>query len=707
MSVAKRPYTALWKVTKGTTMFLSSWILLCLLLLHHFDSSCSFSSSPRFQHGRLTRCHRDVKFTTTTTTTTTTKTASFTSSALHASSPIPRWTFRIGPEARKRLLSLVSNPFQDRKQQQPPWRVKNNSVETQPQDLIYSGTANHTMTSALTSDALASQQDVAMDSAASSTSTSTLPSYRTLIVFTITTILIWLSEPLLSLVDTTIVGWTCDPRAAVVQIAALGPATMLYDSAIYVTYFLAVATTNQVAPALAKKQWRELRRLTSHLMGSAVVIGAFVTAICWFLGRSLITSMVGTIANTEIIPLATTYSYIRATVAPFCVLGFVAQSFCLACLDVTTPAIAVIVSSFVNVIGDLVLTTFWGIQGAAIATALATVSSCLILVNKVQKTITDWKRMENQEKDAFITQPTAALTPAEDVNSSPSANKQAVNATTVLKRTTPTSSSWNVTNTDDIPIRNPHNTSSESSSFSKSALAAPNKQANTEREKDIPFLSLPDRKSFVELIQLGGPIFLVMMAKICCYSLMTLRATNFGIVPLAAQNIMMRIFFFYACFGDSLSQAAQSYYPAVNRQERGRLLKRLLYLCTWMGIWNSQIASIIIKQFGGILTKDASILHTMASHTKYLGLSVLLHPFIMLFEGTVLAKRDLTFMVATYAFVGALHFGFVFSPYTNTFQELWRALFIFQITRLIQFGGRVWKERNSDGALVDPAEVTK
>jgi Na+-driven multidrug efflux pump len=94
------------------------------------------------------------------------------------------------------------------------------------------------------------------------------------------------------------------------------------------TYFLAIAATNQLAPALAKKDYKRLRRSTSHLMGLALLFGCLVSAITFGFGRSLITQMVGSSMSqtAEIIPLATNYAKIRAAVAPLCVVDFVAQS---------------------------------------------------------------------------------------------------------------------------------------------------------------------------------------------------------------------------------------------------------------------------------------------------------------------------------------------------------------------------------------------
>ena len=181
-----------------------------------------------------------------------------------------------------------------------------------------------------------------------------LPSYRQLGVFTATTILIWLSEPLLSLVDTTIVGLTASAQSAVVQIAALGPATTLFDSLIYTTYFLAISTTNQLAPGLAaaaavssskstsskENPWKDLRQSTSHLLGLAIVFGSMVSAITFLFGKSIIGQMVGGATSmgaaeaAAIIPLSNNYARIRAAVAPFSILGFVAQSVSIALMTV-------------------------------------------------------------------------------------------------------------------------------------------------------------------------------------------------------------------------------------------------------------------------------------------------------------------------------------------------------------------------------------
>lgn len=521
-----------------------------------------------------------------------------------------------------------------------------------------------------------------------------LPSYRQLIVFTATTILIWISEPLLSLVDTTIVGMTSSSRSAVVQIAALGPATTLYDSSIYMTYFLAIATTNLISPALAKKDWKKLRKSTSHFMGLAVIFGSIVAAVCLTGGKQLITSMVGTTQSQQvIIPLATQYARIRAAVAPFAVVDFCAQSFCLACLDTKTPAIAVAVASLVNIVGDSILCPLYGIQGAAVATAMATVSSCAILVRQVRRKTKEWKTL--QEEEEYIAAALKSKTLSINVTAaSTSIQTKVVNGAIEF-----------IDSPDDIDLQDNNNTEKDLKASSRNNVTrkSTNGAINGAASTNIPFCSLPDRKSLVDLVGLAGPIFLVMMGKIACYSVMTIQATRLGIIPLAAHNIMMRVFFFFACFGDSLSQAAQTFFPQTPLKTK--LLKRLLFLSTGVGLIISQASQFILTNLGVYLTKDAAILQTMATYAPYMACSMLLHPFIMLAEGAILARRDLMYLVGMYVSTMALHFGMVLR-WTSTFSGLWLVFLGFQSIRLLQFASRViWKTRRED-SQVATAPVT-
>jgi Na+-driven multidrug efflux pump len=202
---------------------------------------------------------------------------------------------------------------------------------------------------------------------------------------------------------------------------------------------------------------------------------------------------------------------------------------------------------------------------------------------------------------------------------------------------------------------------------------------------------------------------------------MTVRCTKFGVETLAVHSIMMRLFFFFACFGDSLSQVAQSFMPAVLFHNKSKvhpdpaingeciaslkeadvtkekrisdltlMLRRLLVVGAWVGVLNSQISTMLIKYFGQYLTKDFVITSLMKKYCSYMGLSLLVHPFIMLLEGIVLANRDFRSLIVTYAITMGMHFT-ILSNFSNSFPAVWRTFFLFQCTRLSLYAYRVWR----------------
>ena len=475
-------------------------------------------------------------------------------------------------------------------------------------------------------------------------------------MFTATTIMIWISEPLLSLVDTTVVSLT--QKNAVVQVAALGPATTLIDSLQYLTYFLAMATTSQLAKFLALKDYRKLQETTSQILGVAAVLGVFISAIVFGLGLPLLSTMIGgSSSSPELVGLAARYCWIRASVAPLAVMGMVAESSCLANVDTMTPAIAVFSASVVNLVGDLAL-SFWGIQGAAIATAVATITSTSIMLRKVKKRKEMWRQRELEQ--------------ANGVAGSESSSHSQVNG-----------SSGMTSVTEGSPIINQDENISD-------------KADNTDKSGEIskvPFLSLPDKSSTLDLLKLSGPMFFVMLGKIACYGAMSVRATDFGVVNLAAHSIMMRIFFFFTCFGDSLSQATQSFlpralYPKPIQQNIRKILKRFLIFSTCVGVFISFGSNWILTDMVGYLTNDKAVIATISKHSKFVTLSLLLHPFIMLTEGTLIATRDFRNLVISYSVTIAMHFSLLALACTS-FQDIWRVLFLFQSIRLSLFGTRV------------------
>ncbi|GAX27248.1 hypothetical protein FisN_13Lh195 [Fistulifera solaris] len=469
-----------------------------------------------------------------------------------------------------------------------------------------------------------------------------LPSYHQLVVYTLATVAIWMAEPLLSLVDTTVVGLT-QGATSTVQIASMGPATTLFDSVLYGCWFLAVATTSQVAQALAKQDYHELQTVVRNVLGVSLSLGFGVTAFLLLGGPIVLHTMVQSSASTpSLVHYASQYTRIRALVAIPAIASQVLQSTCLATLDVRTPAIAVLVASVVNIVGDLLLSPTMGVVGAAWATAAATVASTGILFRAVVKQMKQWE-MQANEKTRIDTLDDEVLN-------------------------------------DKISI------------VSVASLGILAKGWNT-----VSFMfSLPNGRQFMELLRLSGPLFYAINAKLACYSALTIRCAPFGVTALAAFNIMMRIFCSFACFGYSLSQAAQSFVPAAllsNDETKNfcGIMKRLLLIGAMMAFVN-QGATFTLSQFGRFFTTDAGVISMLHDSNMFLGLALVLHPVTMLLEGAVIGMRDFKSLVATYTITLGVHLG-VLKLFTNSLSEVWRAFFILQLVTMSLYSGCIWTRK--------------
>ncbi|KAK1369491.1 Protein DETOXIFICATION [Heracleum sosnowskyi] len=187
---------------------------------------------------------------------------------------------------------------------------------------------------------------------------------------------LWLCGPLMSLIDTVVVA-----QSSSVQLAALGPATVLCDDLGYVFMFLSIATSNLVATALAGKGKDEVQHQISVLLFVGLTCGVLMLLFTRFFGAWALTAFTGP-KNVDIIYSANKYVQIRGLAWPAVLIGWVAQSASLGLKDSWGPLKALIVASAINGIGDVVLCTFlgYGIAGAAWATMASQVVAAYMMV---------------------------------------------------------------------------------------------------------------------------------------------------------------------------------------------------------------------------------------------------------------------------------------------------------------------------------------
>lgn len=191
---------------------------------------------------------------------------------------------------------------------------------------------------------------------------------------------LWLCGPLMSLIDTAVIG-----QSSSVELAALGPGTVLCDYMSYGFMFLSVATSNMVATSLAKQDKSEVQHQISTLLFVGLTCGILMLLFTRFQGAWALSAFSGA-KNAHMISAANTYVQIRGLAWPAVLVGWVAQSASLGMKDSWGPLKALAVASVINGIGDVVLCLFlgYGIAGAAWATMVSQVVAGFMMIEALK-----------------------------------------------------------------------------------------------------------------------------------------------------------------------------------------------------------------------------------------------------------------------------------------------------------------------------------
>ncbi|KAF8013496.1 hypothetical protein BT93_I1364 [Corymbia citriodora subsp. variegata] len=192
---------------------------------------------------------------------------------------------------------------------------------------------------------------------------------------------LWICGPLMSLIDTAVVG-----QGSSIELAALGPGTVLCDNMSYVFMFLSIATTNMVATSLARWDKSEVQHQISILLFIGFVCGLSMLLFTRFLGTWAITAFTGP-ENAHIVPAANTYVQIRGLAWPAVLVGWVAQSASLGMKDSWGPLKALTAATVINGVGDILLCSVlgYGIAGAAWATMVSQVVAGYMMIEALKK----------------------------------------------------------------------------------------------------------------------------------------------------------------------------------------------------------------------------------------------------------------------------------------------------------------------------------
>mmetsp|Transcript_9964 Transcript_9964/g.22234 ORF Transcript_9964/g.22234 Transcript_9964/m.22234 type:complete len:542 (-) Transcript_9964:103-1728(-) len=169
------------------------------------------------------------------------------------------------------------------------------------------------------------------------------------------------------------------------------------------------------------------------------------------------------------------------------------------------------------------------------------------------------------------------------------------------------------------------------------------------RKGIMPDIRVPRLDDAGPVLEYAGPLFVIISARVIGFSSMGITAATLGTVPLAAYQVLISIFVFFAFFAAPLSQTAQSMMPALieagDKSGARRLLTNLALLGSVVGAAVGVVSYVTLHYGARVFTGDAAVLHAIveASPSACIAVSCLLLSSPL--EGTLVAARDFSFIV--------------------------------------------------------------
>ncbi|KAL0334681.1 UNVERIFIED_CONTAM: protein DETOXIFICATION 46, chloroplastic [Sesamum radiatum] len=390
---------------------------------------------------------------------------------------------------------------------------------------------------------------------------------------------LWLCGPLMSLIDTAVVG-----QSSSVELAALGPGTVFSDCASYLFMFLSIATSNLVATSLARQDKSEVQHQISILLFVGLVCGIMMLLFTKFYGRWALTAFAGA-NNADIITAANTYVQIRGLVWPVWLVGSVAQSASLGMKDSWGPIKALAVASAINGVGDIVLCKFlgFGIAGAA------------------------WATMVSQDKNEVQHQISILLFIG-------------LACGFLMLFFTRCYGPWALTafaGANNAEIITAANT------YVQVVAAYMMIEALNSKGYNGFAISVPSPNELLQIFLLAAPVFVTMMSKVAFYSLLVYFATSMGTKTIAAHQVMIQVYCMCTVWGEPLSQTAQSFMPELihgtnrNLSKARNMLKSLVIIGALSGLILGFIGTSVPWLFPKIFSPDPEVIQELLSSNGY------------------------------------------------------------------------------------------
>jgi MATE family multidrug resistance protein len=207
--------------------------------------------------------------------------------------------------------------------------------------------------------------------------------HRTFFWLSLPVLVSLIAEPMTGLVDTAFVA-----RLGAPPLAALGIATSLLSSVLWVFNFLAIGTQTTVARDLGAGSNEQIARATGTALGLALVLGLLVAAVL-FAGGSWASGLLG--ARGAVLDDALTYLHIRLLGAPAVLATAAVFGALRGVQDMKKPLWIAAGSNLLNAFLDALLIPGWGpipslgVAGAAWASTVSQILAAVVAITLVAK----------------------------------------------------------------------------------------------------------------------------------------------------------------------------------------------------------------------------------------------------------------------------------------------------------------------------------
>jgi Na+-driven multidrug efflux pump len=440
------------------------------------------------------------------------------------------------------------------------------------------------------------------------------PSVNKILRFAIPAIGVWLCSPLLSLIDTSVVGLFSGTS----QQAALNPAVSVTEYAALLIAFMYTGTTNLVSIAQEKDRLTDRRggsgKQTAKTFKTALQLSGFVGAalgtLLFTLSVPLLRAIVGDEAiDPHLFEIALKYVRIRALGMPGAAIIGTSQAACLGMKDIKSPFYVLLAAAFVNFLGDVCFVGnshpwIGGAPGAAWATVISQYAAVAFFLR--------W------------------LIGKDDKNGSPKADHSQFFPP--VKRNMLSSA----VNNSDPPAKG----------FLRNQF------------RSIHFFHLPSDDEIFGFVPYIVPVTSTQVGRVSSYVAMShVTSSALGTTSMAAQQVIISLWNCLYPVGESLSLTAQSFVPSILERSQNMKDRAIVLRKTIANFWKAGLvfgsglfATVLCIPFlNPLFTSDPTV---MAQVNSVVPLLLVIFSTLGLFtssEGILLGQQDLGFLGKSYA----------------------------------------------------------